>query len=191
MPTTGCERAPTAEPRYLAPPAAAGEATSGVVVRATAPRSAAIARETGRERRRPSSAPLLAERVTRRNLAAPRVRFSIGSPGRSLLDSVVMAARIPDKPGLEGLEERWSARWDAEGAYRFDRSQPRERVFSIDTPPPTVSGSLHVGHVFSYTHTDTHTDVATWACEGWFEFEYEFEYEYVYEYVYEYESVYV
>ena len=66
-----------------------------------------------------------------------------------------MAARIPDKPGLEGLEERWSARWDAEGAYRFDRSQPRERVFSIDTPPPTVSGSLHVGHVFSYTHTDT------------------------------------
>ncbi len=41
-----------------------------------------------------------------------------------------------------------------EGTYRFDRSAPRERVFSIDTPPPTVSGSLHVGHVFSYTHTD-------------------------------------
>ena len=27
-------------------------------------------------------------------------------------------------------------------------------MYSIDTPPPTVSGSLHVGHVFSYTHTD-------------------------------------
>jgi len=65
-----------------------------------------------------------------------------------------MAAHIPEKPGLEGLEERWSKRWDADGVYRFDRSQPRERVFSIDTPPPTVSGSLHVGHVFSYTHTD-------------------------------------
>ncbi len=38
--------------------------------------------------------------------------------------------------------------------YRFDRSRPRGDVFSIDTPPPTVSGSLHVGHVFSYTHTD-------------------------------------
>ena len=37
---------------------------------------------------------------------------------------------------------------------RFDRTQPRENVYSIDTPPPTVSGSLHVGHVFSYTHTD-------------------------------------
>ena len=64
------------------------------------------------------------------------------------------ASPIPDKPGLEGLETRWSQHWDAEGIYRYDRSSPRENTFSIDTPPPTVSGSLHVGHVFSYTHTD-------------------------------------
>ncbi len=38
--------------------------------------------------------------------------------------------------------------------YKFDRSRPRDEVYSIDTPPPTVSGSLHVGHVYSYTHTD-------------------------------------
>ncbi len=38
--------------------------------------------------------------------------------------------------------------------YRFDASRSRADVFSIDTPPPTVSGSLHVGHVFSFTHTD-------------------------------------
>jgi valyl-tRNA synthetase len=62
--------------------------------------------------------------------------------------------RVPDKPALEGLEDKWKARWEADGTYRFDRSAPRERVYSIDTPPPTVSGSLHVGHVFSYTHTD-------------------------------------
>jgi valyl-tRNA synthetase len=61
---------------------------------------------------------------------------------------------VPERPSLEGLEEKWAARWEAEGTYRFDRSAPRERVFSIDTPPPTVSGSLHVGHVFSFTHTD-------------------------------------
>jgi valyl-tRNA synthetase len=61
---------------------------------------------------------------------------------------------IPEKPALEGLEERWSARWHEAGTYTFDRSAPREQVFSIDTPPPTVSGSLHIGHVFSYTHTD-------------------------------------
>src|SRR5438477_6766138 len=47
------------------------------------------------------------------------------------------------------------ARWEEAGVYRFDRTQPRSAVFAIDTPPPTVSGSLHVGHVFSFTHTDT------------------------------------
>ncbi len=61
---------------------------------------------------------------------------------------------IPDKPALEGLEDKWKTRWDADGVYRFDPAAPREAVYSIDTPPPTVSGSLHVGHVFSYTHTD-------------------------------------
>src|SRR3982751_3970865 len=61
---------------------------------------------------------------------------------------------VPDKPALEGLEAKWSERWKADETYAFDRSQPRENVFAIDTPPPTVSGSLHVGHVFSYTHTD-------------------------------------
>ncbi|REF35358.1 valine--tRNA ligase [Thermasporomyces composti] len=66
----------------------------------------------------------------------------------------VRAARIPDKPSLDGLEAKWAPIWEERGAYRFDRSAPRERVFSINTPPPTVSGSLHVGHVFSYTHTD-------------------------------------
>ncbi len=62
---------------------------------------------------------------------------------------------VPERPSLEGLEAKWSAVWERDGVYRFDRSAPRERVYSIDTPPPTVSGSLHVGHVFSYTHTDT------------------------------------
>jgi len=63
-------------------------------------------------------------------------------------------ARVPERPTLDGLEAKWSAAWERDGTYRFDRGAARERVFSIDTPPPTVSGSLHVGHVFSYTHTD-------------------------------------
>jgi valyl-tRNA synthetase len=62
--------------------------------------------------------------------------------------------RLPEKPALEGLEAKWTPWWEEQGVYRFDRSAPRDAVFSIDTPPPTVSGSLHVGHVFSYTHTD-------------------------------------
>ncbi len=62
---------------------------------------------------------------------------------------------MPEKPTLDGLEQVWVARWEGDGTYRFDRSKTREQIYSIDTPPPTVSGSLHVGHVFSYTHTDT------------------------------------
>ena len=62
--------------------------------------------------------------------------------------------RLPEKPALEGLESKWGPIWESSGVYRFDRSRPRDEVYSIDTPPPTVSGSLHVGHVFSFTHTD-------------------------------------
>ena len=70
-------------------------------------------------------------------------------------DQAAGKTTIPDKPTLEGLEGRWDAAWEEHGTYRFDRTKTRDEVFSIDTPPPTVSGSLHVGHVFSYTHTDT------------------------------------
>ncbi len=63
-------------------------------------------------------------------------------------------ARVPERPSVDGLETTWLGAWEDEGVYRFDRSTPRAGVYSIDTPPPTVSGSLHIGHVFSYTHTD-------------------------------------
>src|SRR4051794_27561651 len=69
-------------------------------------------------------------------------------------DWSMTTARVPDKPSLDGLEEKWGAVWADQGTYAFDRTATREQVYSIDTPPPTVSGSLHVGHVFSYTHTD-------------------------------------
>jgi valyl-tRNA synthetase len=64
------------------------------------------------------------------------------------------AVVVPDKPALEGLEDTWSQRWEEQGTYRFDRTKSRAEIYAIDTPPPTVSGSLHVGHVYSYSHTD-------------------------------------
>jgi valyl-tRNA synthetase len=63
-------------------------------------------------------------------------------------------ARVPERPSLDGLEARWGARWEADGTYRFDPARPREDVYAIDFPPLTVSGNLHLGHVFSYCHTD-------------------------------------
>ena len=71
--------------------------------------------------------------------------MSNGSPTR----------RVPEKPTLSGVEARLVERWNADNIYAFDRTALRDDVFAIDTPPPTVSGSLHMGHVFSYTHTDT------------------------------------
>ncbi|EJF37755.1 valine--tRNA ligase [Schaalia georgiae F0490] len=70
------------------------------------------------------------------------------------LPATARAPRVPDRAAPEGLEHKWGSAWEAEGTYSFDRTAAREQVYSIDTPPPTVSGSLHIGHVFSYTHTD-------------------------------------
>nr|WP_221375615.1 valine--tRNA ligase [Actinoplanes polyasparticus] len=64
-------------------------------------------------------------------------------------------AGLPERPSLDGLEDKWARTWQEEGTYTFDRSKERADVYAIDTPPPTVSGELHMGHVFSYTHTDT------------------------------------
>ena len=61
---------------------------------------------------------------------------------------------VPEKPALEGLEEKYAAQWRENGTYAFREDTDRESVYSIDTPPPTASGSLHVGHMFSYTQTD-------------------------------------
>lgn len=69
-----------------------------------------------------------------------------------------MPRPMPEKPALEGLEATWSTAWEEEGTYLFRRERAQDvgsdGVFSVDTPPPTASGSLHIGHVFSYTHMD-------------------------------------
>jgi len=68
---------------------------------------------------------------------------------------VTSTPNVPEKPALEGLEDKWSVDWENKRTYAFQRaSAHRDTIYSIDTPPPTASGSLHIGHVFSYTHTD-------------------------------------
>lgn len=63
-------------------------------------------------------------------------------------------ATLPKHFDAPAAESRWDETWQASGLYHYDPARPREQTFVVDTPPPTVSGSLHVGHVFSYTHTD-------------------------------------
>src|SRR5690606_34540642 len=77
------------------------------------------------------------------------------APAALPIDSSLMNnPRIPDRPSVDGLDGKWAAQWHDQRLYAFDRTRTRDEVYSIDPPPPTVSGSWHVGHVFSYTHTD-------------------------------------
>jgi valyl-tRNA synthetase len=61
---------------------------------------------------------------------------------------------LPEKPSLVDLEDKWDSAWERERTYRFDRSKDRGEIYSIDTPPPTVSGQLHIGSVFGYVQVD-------------------------------------
>ncbi len=63
-------------------------------------------------------------------------------------------ASLPAHFEPASIEEKWANEWEHSEVYRYDPNVPQDKTFVVDTPPPTVSGSLHVGHVFSYTHTD-------------------------------------
>ncbi len=52
------------------------------------------------------------------------------------------------------MEAKWQKQWERDNLYKWDSSDIRENAYVIDTPPPTVSGTLHIGHVYSYTQTD-------------------------------------
>ncbi|MCL4508676.1 MAG: class I tRNA ligase family protein, partial [Chloroflexi bacterium] len=60
---------------------------------------------------------------------------------------------LEGKYDFRSVEARWIDEWSARGTYQFNVRNV-DRVFSVDTPPPTVSGQIHIGHVFSYTHAD-------------------------------------
>ena len=62
--------------------------------------------------------------------------------------------QLPKQYIPKEVESKWRARWQEMGIYRWDPARARNETFVVDSPPPTVSGSLHVGHVFSYTHQD-------------------------------------
>ncbi len=61
---------------------------------------------------------------------------------------------IPEKPSPNGLEAKWDAIWQREQPYRYDRSKSSDETYAIDTPPPTISGDLHLGTAFGYIQVD-------------------------------------
>ncbi len=65
-----------------------------------------------------------------------------------------LLADLPKKYNANLSELTWVETWSDDNVYAYNPSVSRDNTFVIDTPPPTVSGSLHMGHVFSYTQTD-------------------------------------
>lgn len=61
---------------------------------------------------------------------------------------------LPKRFDINEREAHWRKRWSELGIEKRDPGAPRASSFVIDSPPPTVSGALHIGHVFSYTHQD-------------------------------------
>jgi valyl-tRNA synthetase len=62
--------------------------------------------------------------------------------------------KFPEKYKFSDSEKKWQNFWHEQGIYVWDKHESRENTYVVDTPPPTVSGQLHIGHVYSYTHTD-------------------------------------
>jgi valyl-tRNA synthetase len=63
-------------------------------------------------------------------------------------------AEFPKKYDFNEAESKWQEFWQQKAVYHWDKNVSRDKTFVVDTPPPTVSGLLHIGHVYSYTHTD-------------------------------------
>lgn len=62
--------------------------------------------------------------------------------------------KIEGSYNFNETESKFQKKWEESNIYKWDNSQDRDNNFVIDTPPPTVSGQLHMGHIFSYTQTD-------------------------------------
>lgn len=57
------------------------------------------------------------------------------------------------KYNFKESEPKWEQFWQEKQIYAFDKDS-KKPVFAIDTPPPTVSGNIHIGHIFSYTQAE-------------------------------------
>ncbi len=62
---------------------------------------------------------------------------------------------MPKRYDPHEAEKKWMEYWEKEGIFRFDpKIKERDKIFAIDTPPPTVSGTIHMGHAFGFSQAD-------------------------------------
>ncbi len=78
-------------------------------------------------------------------------RLIMSSNNETGIESV---KELPKRYDPSTAEPRWQRFWEEKGVFRFNRDAAHGDIYSVDTPPPTVSGALHIGHVFSYVQAD-------------------------------------
>lgn len=61
---------------------------------------------------------------------------------------------LENKYDYKTAEKKWQDFWQEKGVYKFDKEDKIKPIYSIDTPPPTVSGKIHIGHIFSYSQAE-------------------------------------
>lgn len=61
---------------------------------------------------------------------------------------------VKNQVDFKAIENKWKAFWEKERIYSFDENSFNKKIFSVDTPPPTVSGEMHMGHACSYSQQD-------------------------------------
>ncbi|MFK8039962.1 MAG: valine--tRNA ligase [Rickettsiaceae bacterium] len=61
---------------------------------------------------------------------------------------------FPKKYDFNLSQKKWQESWQKGDTYKWNKDEARENTFVVDTPPPTVSGKLHIGHIYSYTNVD-------------------------------------
>lgn len=91
-----------------------------------------------------------------------RKKFKIiGGGGLGISYKVNFKYRLPILESMElkeynpqEAEIKWQKYWEAEEIYKFDAKDKSREIYSVDTPPPTISGEMHLGHSFSYAQQD-------------------------------------
>jgi valyl-tRNA synthetase len=86
-------------------------------------------------------------------MCAPAGRHA-GRPLQQIKLQMTEIKKLPDRYDAKTREKFWQNYWNEKKIFAWKNDLSKEKTFVIDTPPPTVSGLLHMGHVFSYTQAD-------------------------------------
>lgn len=91
--------------------------------------------------------------ITERELVAPYKSKTLPKANSFKLSKSNKCMQLDKKPDFKKIEEKWAKRWYKDKVYKYN-PKSKKKIYSIDTPPPTISGPLHIGHALNYIGFD-------------------------------------